>query len=249
MELVDAIDDVFLMTLSLGRDLTEADADRPTGCPGWTVRDQFAHMVGLEQVLNGAPEPDVELPEYDHVKNQVAEYMERHVEVRRRLPLAAICDELDGLRRRRIATLRALAERGDPEIAGPRGSANPMSKSLPIRVFDLWIHEQDIRRAVGLPVRDDCEAARVALDQTLWGWSRALGSKLEGTDATVSVAVTRPNERTERFELGAGGPNVTISGSLADLTSAFCGRDGAEAEIEGDRALADTIGAKLAMTP
>ena len=52
-ELFDAIDDVLLTTLSIARDLTEDDADRATECPGWTVRDQLAHMVGLEQVLHG----------------------------------------------------------------------------------------------------------------------------------------------------------------------------------------------------
>ncbi|MEQ9161950.1 MAG: maleylpyruvate isomerase N-terminal domain-containing protein, partial [Ilumatobacter fluminis] len=59
VHLVEAIDDVMLQTLSLARDLTEADADLPTDCPGWTVRDVLAHMVGVEAVLQGAPQPAV----------------------------------------------------------------------------------------------------------------------------------------------------------------------------------------------
>lgn len=37
--LIDAVDDVLLTTLSWVRDLTETDADLPSECPGWTVRD------------------------------------------------------------------------------------------------------------------------------------------------------------------------------------------------------------------
>ena len=129
-ELVDAVDDVLLQTLSLARDLTESDADLPTDCPGWTVRDVLAHMVGLEQVLQGAPQPAVELPELDHVVNEFDEYMEQHVHIRRQLPLSAIADELAGLRSRRIPTLRSQAKEGDPVVASPFRD-QPMSKAMP----------------------------------------------------------------------------------------------------------------------
>lgn len=247
-ELVAAVNDVLLTTVSIARDLSEDDADLPTDCPGWTVRDQLAHIVGLEQVIQGAPQPDVELPELDHVKNDFGAMMERQVHVRRQLPLAAICDELDGLRRRRADTLGHLAEQGDPEVDGPFGRRR-LSQSLPIRVFDLWAHEQDIRRAVGLPVRDDCAAAEIGLERALIGWSRALATQLDGVDATVVVEVTSPSPRTESFELGAGGETVTIRGSLGDITATFCGRSGAFVDLDGPTDLISKIRPALAMTP
>ena len=188
-QLIDAIDDVLGTLVSLGRDISEADADRPTGCPGWTIRDQFAHVAGLEQVLSGAPQPRVELPPLAHVTNEFDEYMERQVHIRRLLPLSAIVDEIAGLRRRRVSQLRAAAELGDPSVPGPFGE-RPLSQSLPIRVFDLWAHEQDIRRAIGLPVRQRCDAAAVALDRSLLGWTAGLAGKLDGTSAEVTIRVT-----------------------------------------------------------
>ena len=119
LELIDAVDDVLLTTLSLVRDLSEDDADLPTECPGWTVRDQLAHMVGLEQVLNGAPQSDIELPPLDHVRNEIDEYMERQVHIRRQLPMAAIAGELAGLRKRRLSSLRRPA--GEAALAYVRG--------------------------------------------------------------------------------------------------------------------------------
>jgi hypothetical protein len=56
IELVDAIDDGMRTILSLARDLTEADGALPTKRPGWTVKDQLAHIVSVEQILTGAPE-------------------------------------------------------------------------------------------------------------------------------------------------------------------------------------------------
>jgi uncharacterized protein (TIGR03083 family) len=247
-ELVAAVNDVLLTTLSICRDLTEADADLPTDCPGWTVRDQLAHMVGLEQVLQGAPQPDIELPPLEHVRNDFGVMMEQQVHIRRQLPLVAICDELDGLRRRRADTLGNLASQGDPDVDGPFGTRR-LSQSLPIRVFDLWAHEQDIRRAVDLPVRDDCDAATISLERALLGWSNGLGKQLDGVDVTVVVDVTGPTPRREQFDVGSGGPTVTIRGTLGEITRAFCGRSGVSIEVDGPADLVTEIQPALGMTP
>ena len=249
LELIDAVDDVLLTTLSLVRDLSEDDADLPTECPGWTVRDQLAHMVGLEQVLNGAPQSDIELPPLDHVRNEIDEYMERQVHIRRQLPMAAIADELAGLRRRRLSSLRRSAGEGDPEVAGVFGT-RPLSKSLPTRVFDLWTHEQDIRRAVGLPVREACVAAELAVDLSLRNWSAALPKSPEGNDVTIEIAVSAPHERSAEITVGNGGPLVTISGSPGDITRTFCGRgDLVPGLLSGDPDAVALIAGHLALTP
>lgn len=247
-ELVDAIDDVLLQTLSLARDLTEDDADLPTDCPGWTVRDVLAHMVGLEQVLQGAPQPVVDLPDLDHVVNEFDEYMERQVQVRRQLPLSAIADELAGLRSRRIPTLRSLASQGDPVVPSPFHE-QPMSRAMPIRVFDLWAHEQDIRRAVGLPPRVDCAAADVSMERGLLGWTHTI-PKLLDQPATVSIEVTgRPDLSTE-FDVDGGGDEVAIRGDLATLTAVFCGRgDRPAGVLTGSDALVSALDGRLGLTP
>ncbi len=247
-DLIEAIDDVLLTTLSVTRDLSEADADRPTECPGWTVRDQLAHMVGLEQVLSGAPHPAIELPPLDHVSSDIDVFMEQQVHVRRQLPLAAIVDELAGLRPRRIAELRRLAEIGDPLVMGPFGE-RPLSASLPIRVFDLWAHEQDIRRAVGLPVRSDGIAAQVALERSLAGWSMTLPKALD-VDAVLTVTVTGPTASQSLIVIGAGGPTATIVGDLGQITRWFCGRaTPGDDDVTGAADVVSAVRGRLAMTP
>ncbi len=37
---------------------TERDWKTPTDCPGWTVQDQIAHLIGGESRLLGLPAPD-----------------------------------------------------------------------------------------------------------------------------------------------------------------------------------------------
>ena len=246
--MIDAIDDVLLTTSSLARDLSEDDAELPTECPGWTVRDQLAHMVGLEQVLSGSPHPHIELPPLDHVSSEIDVYMEQQVHVRRLLALSAIADEMAGLRPRRISELRRLAADGDQMVAGPFGE-RLLSASLPIRVFDLWVHEQDIRRAVGLPVRTDCDAADVALERSLLGWSTALPKRL-AVDAELVISVTGPNPSETRITVGEGGPTVTLSGDVGQLTRWFCGRaTPAESDVTGELALVEAVRNSLAMTP
>jgi uncharacterized protein (TIGR03083 family) len=247
--LIDAIDDVLRTTVSLVRDIPERDADLPTGCPAWTVRDQVAHMAGLEQVLGGAPQPGIDLPPLDHVGTDFDAYMERQVHVRRQLPLSAIADELDGLRRRRSSQLRAAAEQGDPPVPGPFGD-RPLSQSLPIRVFDLWAHEQDIRRAVGLPVRERCDAAAIALGRAILGWSTGLPKQLADLSADVTIRVTGPERSETTFRIGDGGPAALIEGDLGDLTAAFCGRTTAPDDlVSGDPDVVAALAGRLAMTP
>lgn len=248
VHLVEAIDDVMLQTLSLARDLTEADADLPTDCPGWTVRDVLAHMVGVEAVLQGAPQPAVDLPVLDHVVNEFDEYMEQHVQIRRQLPLSSIADELAGLRSRRIPTLKSLAKQGDPEVSSPFRD-QPMSKAMPIRVFDLWAHEQDIRRAVGLPARVDCAAAEISMERGLLGWTHVI-PKLLDQPATVSIDVAgRPDLSTE-FEVDGGGDEVAIRGDLATLTALFCGRgEQPSGVVTGADALVAALDGRLGLTP
>ncbi|MCP3990447.1 MAG: maleylpyruvate isomerase family mycothiol-dependent enzyme [Actinomycetia bacterium] len=246
--LADAVEEVLAATLSLARELTEEDADRPTDCPGWSVRDHLAHMVGLEQVLSGSPEPDIELPPLAHVVTDFDVFMEKLIHVRRDLPVAAIADELAGLVPRRMAQLRAQVGEGDPEVPGPFGQ-RPLSLSLPIRVFDLWAHEQDIRRALGRQPRIEGQAAEISLDRVLLGWTAGLPKRVEGVDGRLVVRVTAPVESETEVVVGAGGPEVTLTGDLGQVTRVFCGRGGVADVMAGDPDLAAAIRNHLAMTP
>jgi uncharacterized protein (TIGR03083 family) len=248
-EHVDALEDVLRSTLDLARTLAETDGELPTDCPGWTVKDQLAHMVGLEQVLAGAPAPSVELPPLAHVTSDMAIHMEKIVHVRRGLPLAAIADELAGLLPRRLGQLRALVDQGDPEVIGPFG-LRPLSASLPIRVFDLWAHEQDIRRALGRPPRVDCVAAQISLARTLTAWSSILSKSAGGVDGDLVVRVTAPDASETPIRLGAGGSTATLTGDLGQLTWLGCGRGTVTPDmLSGDDWVIAAVASHLGFTP
>lgn len=252
-ELIEAIGEVMEATIELARSVPESEADRPTDCPGWTVRDQLAHMVGLEQVLSGSPYPDVDLPPLDHVVTDLDRFMEGPVHVRRALPLAALADELTGLAPRRRDQLRALAAQGDPEVDAP-GGKRPLSADLPIRVFDLWAHEQDIRRALGRPPRIEGAAAAISLGRAVLGWTKGLARKLDGVHGRLVIEVTSPEPSTVEVKLGEGGPTATLTGDRGQILAVFCGRRPPGPLLEGDPTLVAALagqgpGAGLAMTP
>ncbi len=250
-ELVDIVDDVLTTAIELAYDLDETDADRPTDCPGWTVRDQFAHMVGLEQVLGGAPPPTIELPPLDHVVTDLDAFMERPVHIRRTLPFVAIADEMAGMRPRRIAQLHAAADQGDPEVAGPAGS-RPLSAALTVRVFDLWVHEQDIRRAIGLPLRTECAAADVALTRAVEAWRVTLPERVDaGGRLVIQVRGRDMADVVVDLDRGHGdGPAAVLAGDVGELLRAFCGRNAPLSDLlGGDAALIAAVGPQLALTP
>ncbi len=247
--LVDAFEDVLRSTLSLVRTIPEHDADLPTDCPGWTVRDQLSHMVGLEQILSGAPPPAVELPPLEHVVSEFDIFVEQAVHVRRGLPLSAIADELAGLLPRRMAQLREQVDQGDPLVSGPFGE-RPLSASMPIRVLDLWAHEQDIRRAVGLPPRITGAAAEASIARTLSAWAAVIPTKAAGTDGTLVIRVTGAEPSETTVTLGAGGPVATLTGDVGQLTWLGFGRGAPDAAmLDGDPTVIAAVAPHLGFTP
>ncbi|MFI0479145.1 maleylpyruvate isomerase family mycothiol-dependent enzyme [Actinomadura sp. 9N215] len=144
-------------TLALAATLAEPDWDLPTECPGWTVKDQVAHLAGVELTLLGEPAPDVEVPEFDHVRNDFGRFLEAAVQVRRPLPGPVVAAQLADALERRLVQLPGL----DPDriVMCPDGRDGPYSRLVKFRAMDCWTHEQDIRRAVGRPGNLDAPAA------------------------------------------------------------------------------------------
>jgi uncharacterized protein (TIGR03083 family) len=111
--------------LALGDSLGPGDWSKPTDCPGWSVQDQFSHQCGLETSLVGRQAA------YSGPGTQPA------VDFRRSWTPEQVLDELRELVAERVAALRAASGSGDD--------------FLRIRVFDCWLHEQDVRCAVNRP--------------------------------------------------------------------------------------------------
>lgn len=163
--LIDAYTHSAQAIIDLAFTCSDADFDKPTECPGWTVKDQVSHVVALESMLTGRPDPQVEVPRYDHVLNDKGEFMEQGVELRRARSGAEVVQELQQVMARRLGQLKELKD-NPPENAEemlvdtPMGQ-QPLLQSLRIRISDLWSHEQDIRAALGRPGNLDSAAAAV----------------------------------------------------------------------------------------
>jgi uncharacterized protein (TIGR03083 family) len=235
----------------------------PTGCPGWSVQDHVAHLVGLEVALITGVEPDHELVgEFPHAKGPVGEYMERHVDARRGLPAEAVLTEFVAVFMGRLAALRGVSEAGFDEPArGPMGSMSPLSRLLGIRVFDVWAHEQDIRRAVGRPGGYDTPAAAVSFERCT-AFAGAAKAELMPDGTTLVWQLEGPyagehawsfaEGKATRLDTAPAQPSVRLITDSETFMVLCCGRSDAHPEdvrVEGDAALAKAILADPGITP
>lgn len=161
--LVEAYAHSLQAIIDLGSSCRDEDFDRPTDCPGWTVKDQISHVVGLEDWLAGGEVPQVEVPDYEHVRNEMGGFVEKAVEARRGMRGEDVVEELEDVVAQRLAALRAPGLDLDSVVAGSFGPG-PARDTLPVRILDVWTHEQDIREALGRPGNLDSPAASVVLD-------------------------------------------------------------------------------------
>ncbi len=135
----------------------------PTGCPGWTVKDQVSHLVDFEARALGRPAPQHEPGPLPHVRNELGRANEVGIDVRRPKSGAAVLEEFRQVTAERLAQLRQLT---GPELAAQTVTAagpGTVADLLTLRVMDSWSHEQDIRRAVGRPGHSDGPAADEAV--------------------------------------------------------------------------------------
>src|SRR4051794_14298625 len=144
----------------LGETLDESAWKAPTECPGWTVQDNLVHITALERFILGDPLPTEDVPDLPHIRNDVGRSNERWIASRRAWTGAEALAEFRVAPAARLDALRALDDDG---FAAP--SWTPMGEGtvhelLGFRIFDSWVHEQDMRRAVERPGDLDSAAAR-----------------------------------------------------------------------------------------
>lgn len=227
--LVDALDHVWSSTSAVLHDAGDDIWERPTGCPGWTVRDQLSHMIWSADIWRGvAPDP-IELPELAHVAGPVGAYMELAVHARRGREGAEVLAEFDASRAGAITDLRDRLPGGlDEPLAGPMGYEMPRAAFLEISVFDQWVHGVDIAAALGVEPDRRSGAAQHSQSQILAGWSAKAGDV-----RPVEVAVVGgPADPDLPHRLGIGEPVASIEIHFDDLVTRAAGRDRPVGSIE-----------------
>ncbi|MBA0052798.1 maleylpyruvate isomerase family mycothiol-dependent enzyme [Streptomyces sp. AJS327] len=252
--------------------LTEGEWNRATACPGWSVRDVVSHIIGIECELLGDPRPIHTLPrDLYHIKDETSRHMEVQVDVRRHHTGAEMTSELEYTIIRRSRQLRN--DKREPDSVVPHvlpGAEDiTLDELLQVRVFDVWVHEQDIRRALGVPGNLDSAGAQVTRDFLTRMLPYVVAKRAGGAPKSSVVFDIGGGEgelefmRTVRVdENGRGtvdgspslGPTVSLSMGWETYLRLACGRVRPDAvadavKVEGDRDFAQAILNQLATIP
>lgn len=257
-EAVAALDEEWDALAALAGDLEAADWALPTACPGWTVKDQFSHVLAIEAMLLGRPAPDVTLPaEVGHVRNEMGRVNEMWAEHYRNVPVTDVLADLGEVIISRRAALATMTQDDFDAPAMTPAGQDTYGRFMRIRVMDTWIHEQDVREAVGRPGHLEGRAPRATLAEVRLSLGYAVGKKAGAPQgSSVRFVLTGPvsgrldvvvAERAQVVDVLEGAPTVTIEIPGDAFIRIGAGRvaDGDAAKlatrIDGDRALGEQI--------
>jgi uncharacterized protein (TIGR03083 family) len=165
--------------------------------PGWDVHDVLAHIIGTERMLSGAEFPSAPAADLGaHVRNDIGKANEAWVLALRDRSHADLLADFRSVTAKRLGSLRAMsAEEFNAPSWTPAGQAT-YARFMRIRIFDCWMHEQDIRAAVGLPGNEGGPVAAEALAEVVLALGYIIGKKGRAPDGcSVLIRLTGPVER------------------------------------------------------
>ena len=115
---VDLLEGEWAQVTELCAGLGAAEWAQPTECPGWSVQDQLAHLIGTESMLAGGPGPGgaEETANLAHVHNPIGAANETWVISMRALPPADV-----------LARWREVPPSGSTSCARPPPNASTSS--------------------------------------------------------------------------------------------------------------------------
>jgi uncharacterized protein (TIGR03083 family) len=249
----------------LGRSFDDQAWDTPTCLPGWTVRDNVSHIIGTELMLLEVAPPEVEVPPHEHVKNPIGEANETWVESMRSLSGSQLMARFHEVTERRLAALGAMTQDDfDAPSWTPAGPNETYGRFMRIRHYDCFMHEHDIRGALGLPDRSDPPHVQSALDEVATGLGYIVGKRGKAPQGSrIRLALTGPvereflvvvDERAAVVDALPVPPTVTLEMPAMLFLRLTGGRQGADEHFDrdlvlsGDRDVATTLARNLAFT-
>lgn len=245
--------------------LTEEQWATPTCLPGWTVQDVLAHVIGTELMLEGVPAPQVDVSHLPHLRNDIARMGEVWVEDLRPLSGPEVLERFREVAARRAAALDAMSQEDfDAPSWTPVGKDETYGRFMRIRHYDTYLHEHDIRDALGVPDRLDVAAIEAALPEVDAALGYIVGRKAALPDGSVvRFDLTGPVVRTYVVVVDGRAqvvedpdlePTVTLAMSDLVFLRLTGGRTepgphlGADLEIAGDQSLGLHLASNMAMT-
>lgn len=178
-----------------------------TPLPAWDVKAVVSHMVGTESFLSGVapPEVDLDVSGLDHVRNDVGEMNECWVRHLSAESGSSVLERFRAVTNDRRTTLTGLTDDDwnalTPTPVGPES----YGRFMRVRVFDCWMHEQDIRMALQRPSSDDDldgAASRLSLDEIAATMGFVVGKLAKAPDGSrVLFDLTGPLARSIRVSV------------------------------------------------
>jgi uncharacterized protein (TIGR03083 family) len=232
--------------------LSEQQWKTPTPLPGWCVHNVVAHIVGTESVLQGlsAPDAETDVSTLNHVRNEVGvanERWVRHLSADSGAELQERFRSITADRRKRLTDM-TVDDWNAPTFT-PVGKES-YGRFMRVRLFDCWMHEQDIRDGLRLPSSDaelSGPAGRLSLDEIAATMAYVVGKLGKAPDGSrVAIELTGPLARTIRVavdgraqvvdDFGGVEPTSTIRLDGLLFTRLAGGRtdDAAAIELGGD---------------
>ena len=262
---VDLLRNQFRALDQLCSDLTEEQWDQPTCLPGWTVRDVLSHIIGAEAMLLGEQAPAADISDLQHMKNPIAEANELWVQSMRGRTGAQMRARFTEVTTRRMAALDLMTQADfDAPSWTPAGRDETYGRFMRIRHYDCFMHENDMRDALGEPLRADPDDLRSATDEVATGLGYIVGRRAGMPDGSrVRFELTGPVNRTylvsvdgraslvESFD---GEPTVSLDLPITMFLRLTGGRQDRapghpeDLVIAGDRGLGEQLVANLAFT-
>ena len=195
--MVAALDEEWDSLTALGATLDPEDWERPTACPGWSVKDNYAHIIGGESMVLGRPAPQVEVPpDLPHVRNAMGQLNQAWVEASRSKSAQQMLAELDEVITQRRA---AVAQQDQADFDAPSWTPagdDTYGRLMAIRVMDQWFHEQDIREATGRSGHLEGLAPDVVLDEVGAALGYVVGKQAGFPSSTsLRIELTAPMAR------------------------------------------------------
>ena len=209
--------------------LSDEQWQTPTSLPGWTVHDVVAHIVGTEMMLAGTPTPEADVAGRDYVHNEIGALNEKWVEHLRSESPASMLAAFRDITARRKQMLAAMPVGEWNTVTFTPAGPDSYGRFMRVRIFDCWMHEHDIRHAVGRPPTDaDLAGAdsRLALDEMTASMPFVVAKKGQApAGARVQITLTGPVAREIRVAVDGraalvedfGGAQPTVGITLDGL--------------------------------
>jgi uncharacterized protein (TIGR03083 family) len=183
-------------------ELGDSQWQTATSLPGWTVHDVMAHLVGVEAMLQGVDTPgsDIDVSTLKHVRNDIGVMNERWVRKLRDLSAAELLETFRTTTAERRKALSDLSNAQWNDLTLTPAGPDSYGRFMRVRIFDCWMHEHDIRDAIGAPASASelvGPASEHALDEMAASMGFVVG-KLGGAPdgSRVSFELTGPLGRT-----------------------------------------------------